>query len=359
VLFLAGLSQALAEERAWPEGERKTVAYAVFGVDGVSRAREAWEGPIGGFDDPFDGQGRAANPLPSGWPVRLREPPPTSRFLGAGAELWDVTSVLAPRGIAASKDSWAIYNDQTQRVVLNATRPEHERMGFLMKAAVEHMPKHIEVRMRLLKVRAREMAGVWWGAKEVRERGAVQWSSMIMTGRPGQLVTADLRDDRAMASVRVEANCGPGDRLVDLRLDYDAKLEGEGAPAAVRIATGMTILNGRELFLECGSPDDPEHTWLLGVRCVVRLIDGTPSWRWTEHEERRDQPDLRPGVEEPRFEGEKLDDGMFLGTWRVPPTILSDLRTGEEDPDPSGSGPSAVPAPPELSSRVVDVAAPK
>ena len=323
ILMLLLVTSLSAE---WPKSESRTAAYVVGSLEGFQQ----WT--TGGLReedkvDPFGGgleSPRAAERM-----KKWTRTAPASRFFREGDELWDAKAVLLKAKVLGPGGSWAILNNTTGRVVMSGGKAEHDRLGTLIQIQDEG-PILLSTEASLLKVRCREMTGVDWEEKLVKERQVAKLHEIGVIARPGQKATTELKRDGTVVNLRVEPNVGADHAIIDLRMSYKAKFSGSEDPFEVDVSTGLTSYSEIPTYLEVGSRSDPEHILLLEVKTAVQFLDGTPKSKWREFEDpKHDPPRLEVGHEHPKEV--VMEDGLIRRTWEVPPTFLDDLSFTSED----------------------------
>lgn len=314
-LALASLPFAAAEER-------KTVAYFV-GMPLLVFRHDLSLGYSGPGEPPA--------------PVRLKNAPAKSRFFGEGDELWDVSEIMV-RGIGLrSKAEWAVFNNTTRRLVIRGDREVHWLHEQKWSPAVMAIPMHIVTRVRLLKVSERGLRLVSWNEKLLKQRQGEEVIVMESIARPGQKGSLELQGGGMTGSLTVEVQGGGEDEMsqfIDAKLDFAVELDGG---KSIELKTELAMWAGVPVYVELGSGEDSEHTFLLEIGADFHFMDGRMSHLWREYEEPRHQPSRPKPYQYREPTHKKLDDGMVLGIWPTFPMFLDVLlHQAGADPDPFG-----------------------
>ena len=141
--------------------ELKTTAYVI--TDGIFEqlARGVWAEPDPWADphrDPFADEGADQDEAKPKLKHRVAlsvKAPIKSRFFHEGDALFSVTGQLREAEILLGEQSWGIYNQTTQRLVLHGTADETEVLGYELESELEATPLLVGLSLELLEVPCR------------------------------------------------------------------------------------------------------------------------------------------------------------------------------------------------------------
>ena len=161
--FLWGLVGWLALMLLAAGEELSTVAYVVdrSGFDDIG-SEWHWRDASGGLDvDPFAPDGEDVAPVERFVePMRLEKKPNGSRFFADGDRMWLLTGTLRQQKILENERSWAVWNEDRERLVVHGAAQEHGSMAILWEDLYREVLA--ETSVELVKVLCRELGAVAW-----------------------------------------------------------------------------------------------------------------------------------------------------------------------------------------------------
>lgn len=321
--------------------EMTTVAYFVD-RSGFDEVADGWISGTPMDEDPFAVDAELQRKFTK--PIPLAEKPSGTRFLRDGDRMWLLTGHLREARVLEGGRSWAVWNGNTNRLVVHGTAYEQSQAAELWGRL--RSPLRVLTDVQLIKVRCRELGFVEWSSEEIEKRGGTVQASVSTVSRPGEKSAASLGAGEELLSLEAEANCSVNADVVDFRLTLSAPVAHGDGGRRLDLSTSVVVYAGRRVYVEVGGADGGEETYLVGVTGEPQFLDGTPIWRWREFED----SSIPVGPPRPvQFELTRkvLEDGFVLSWVSVPPTFLSDIDPGSSDEgdDPFADAGSLAPRP--------------
>lgn len=325
--------------------ESYTVGYVLDGQLFSDLARGKWsEDSL--LKDPFDPSGANAE-FTTAVPV---EPPVESRFFIKSDELLAVTGQLREAALLEENSAWGIYNRATEMLVIHAPTTDHAKFTlFWRNRILQETPKLLSVRTELLEVASGESRSVEWTADELKRRGARSRLVCWGNGRIGQKFSTSSEQPAERARLGVEGYLDDEFGILDFQLSLDVELQQEPAWKQLSVRTALTVPAGGAQFLDLGDSGVPGKVLVLQVEADGRFLNGVP---FSEGWMAEDGTVSRIPVPKAKPSRTRLDGGLMVGRYSVPPTILFDLTGG----DYTGSDDPFNEPPPPASNQSLDLA---
>jgi hypothetical protein len=306
--------------------EMSTVAYVVDRV-GFEELGNEWHWRDGDNRNPFAEDTEPEEKFAE--PTRLEHKPNGSRFFADGDRMWLMTGTLRQQKILTNERSWAVWNEDRNRLVVHGTRREHGWIAILW-SDLNHVTL-VETSVELVKVRCRELDGVAWTAEEVRKRGGEMLHEVSITTRPGQKGLGQIATGVGKAELDAEAVLGEEMWAVVLGLTYRADVSLPGGVRPLAATTRLKLYEGQRMYVEVGGAEDAEETCLLGVRVSAQFLDRTPRRQWREFEDVAVKEDsYAPSTE--NWHEVQLDNGKVFVRANVDRTFLAGQLDDDDDP---------------------------
>ncbi|MGE9267144.1 MAG: hypothetical protein ACQKBY_03525 [Verrucomicrobiales bacterium] len=193
-----------------------------------------------------------------------------SSLLPQDARTIDVTEALRGLKYLVEKDSWAVLNLTSKRLVVHGSDLEQVGLDTLLMADLPPIAWHLEC--ELFELPQRQVEVEEWTGEMLEARQARSLGKIFATGHLGMTVSSKLGEWELVAEADAFVHRHPP--VVEGR--YTLKYQGAGQQFAFTRQRSFSNYMDFELYEELGSAPGMNKTLLLRVIPRVRFLDGTP-----------------------------------------------------------------------------------
>lgn len=257
--------------------------------------------------------------------------PEESRFLSEGDRVWDLIEHYRKAGFELS-DGWAVYNESSGYLVVKAN--VIDLWGIENRHGLETIPKLVEVRLKVFKVRGMLVGWVDWG-ENWKDTKAKKLFATTLSSRSGETASQLLEEVDLEVRFKIQPTIGYDDDSVDLRQALEFTVLGQN----YSLNTGVSLRDGRPIYFELGHFAGGANL-VATLRSEIRLPGGPPLQE--AHLTELKLEGKRTSLPESGKYGDfSIPTGgvMQMVAWEVSRTFADDLFPNKEKPDPFATGP--------------------
>ena len=259
-----------------------------------------------------------------------------SRFLKKEHQLWEITRDLKAMKYLDSKNSWAILNTTTRRLVIHTSFQDHIRLRDLTTSLLPL--RECQQTIEFFTAKSDDLRHTSWTEKLLTTRNAKSLGQVTLIGRPGIKTSLKVGGD-TLKSVEIESEMHTHlvydelNRVIESRLNIKAAIQLGENTHTFHSVSGHSSFQDQPQYHELGRIIGQNETLVIKITSSFLFIDGTPA----RHDRLEENPRKRTTPPQPNADlfRMKNEDGSVYSMTRLPVDFLQlfTIRDQDEDED--------------------------